>query len=91
MAHIGRGQLARWARQLKGAGRGIRVLKELEFGSGKTIDLHCHFLNEGNDMYNDYEVQEFSLIGSEILDLLRYVPTRYVKENSADNTVGTSA
>lgn len=91
LAHVGRGQLARWGRQLKGTGRGVKVLNELEFGSGKTIDLHCHFLNEGCDMYSDYEVQEFCLIGSETLDPLRLIPIRYVKEDSSDNTVRTSA
>lgn len=92
LAHIGRGQLARWGRLIfQGVGRGVKVLNELEFGSSKTLDLHHHFLAEGNSMFDDYEVQEFCLIGSQTLSKLRFVPIRYVKEDSADNTVRSSA
>ena len=42
-------------------------------------------------MFHDYMVQEFCLIGSQTLGLLRPVPIRYVKEDSSDNTVRTSA
>ncbi|MDQ8201375.1 alpha/beta hydrolase [Pelagicoccus sp. SDUM812003] len=92
LAHIGRGQLARWGRFiLHGTGRGIRILDELEFGSWKTIDLHRHFLQPGNDMYHDYQVQEFCLIGSQTPESLRHIPIRYLKEDSSDNTVRTSA
>ncbi|EDY83774.1 hypothetical protein VDG1235_3401 [Verrucomicrobiia bacterium DG1235] len=91
LAHIGRGQMARWARFFKGTGRGVRVLDELEFGSSKTIDLHAHFIDAGNDMYHDYQVQEFCLIGSQTLSSMRHIPIRYVKEDSSDNTVRTSA
>ena len=92
LAHIGRGQLARWGRLIfQGVGRGMRVLNELEFGSTKTLDMHHHFLTPGNDMFDDYQVQEFCLIGSQTLRKLRLVPIRYVKEDSADGTVRTSA
>ena len=92
LAHIGQGQLSRWGRLIfQGTGRGTHILEELEFGSWKTIDLHRHFLAAGNDMYHDYAVQEFCLIGSQTLGLLRPVPIRYVKEDSSDNTVRTSA
>lgn len=91
LAHIGRGQMARWARFFQGTGRGVQILDELEFGSTKTIDLHAHFIDAGNDMYHDYEVQEFCIIGSQTLPKLRHVPIRYVKEDSSDNTVRTSA
>lgn len=92
LAHIGRGPLARWGRLIfQDVGRGVKVLNELEFGSTKTLDLHSHFLNPNNDMYGDYQVQEFCIIGSQTLPKLRLVPIRYVKEDSADNTVRTSA
>jgi hypothetical protein len=42
-------------------------------------------------MDTDYQVQEFCAIGSQTLKALRLVPVRYVKEDSADNTVRTSA
>lgn len=91
LAHIGRGQMARWARFLKGTGRGVKVLDELEFGSTKTLDLHSHFIDAGNDMYGDYQVQEFCIVGSQTLPTLRHLPIRYVKEDSSDNTVRTAA
>ena len=92
LAHIGQGQLARWGRLIfQQTGRGMKVLNELEFGSWKTLDLHLSFLKQGHSMYDDFQVQEFCLIGSQTLDLLRYVPIRYVKEDSSDNTVRTSA
>ncbi|MBV1907970.1 MAG: hypothetical protein KUG78_01545 [Kangiellaceae bacterium] len=91
LAHIGQGQLSRWKNQISGTGVGTRILNELEFGCDKTIDLHTHFLTVGNDMLKDYQVQEFGLIGSQTLSMLRVVPIRYVKEDSSDNTVRTSA
>lgn len=92
LAHIGKGQLSRWGRLIfSGTGRGTQVLNELEFGSWKTLDLHLYFLQPGNDMLNDYQVQEFCIVGSQTLDILRPIPIRYVKEDSADNTVRTSA
>lgn len=92
LAHIGKGQLARWGRMIfQGTGRGNQILTELEFGSWKTLDLQLHFLLPKNNMLDDYQVQEFCIIGSRTLDLLQVVPIRYVKEDSADNTVRTSA
>lgn len=92
LAHIGRGQLSRWGRLIfQGSGSGVHILSELEFGSWKTIDMHLHYLQPGNDMHKDYQVQEFCIIGSQTLAILRPVPIRYVKEDSADNTVRTSA
>ncbi len=91
LAHIGQGQLARWGRIVQGVERGVRVLEELEFGSWKTLDLHLDFLQAGSDMWEDYRIQEFCMVGSQTLGELRMVPVRYVKEDSADNTVRTSA
>ncbi|MDH5388573.1 MAG: hypothetical protein OEY06_08995 [Gammaproteobacteria bacterium] len=92
LAHIGRGQLSRWGRLIFGnTGRGLKVLNELEFGAWKTLDMHLEFLAPENDIYDDFEVQEFCLNGSQTLDLLRVVPIRYVKEDSSDNTVRTSS
>jgi hypothetical protein len=91
LAHIGQGQLARWGRKLfVGTGCGNRVLDELEFGSWKTMDLHLHFLNEGSRMYEDYGVQEFCIIGSQIPKPMRVIPIRYVREDSSDSTVRVS-
>jgi len=92
LAHIGQGQLSRWGRLIfGGTGRGTQILRELEFGSWKTIDLQRFFLRDGNDMRLDYRVQEFCLNGSQTLSALRLVPIRYTREDSSDNTVRTSA
>lgn len=96
LAHIGRGQLARWGRFIMRTEPGAEVLTELEFGNSKTIDLHRYFLQPGNRMLEDYQVQEFSLIGSQVgsgilKPVLETIPIRYVKEDSSDNTVRTAA
>lgn len=92
LAHVGQGQLSRWGRQiLQHTGRGKHVLRELEFGAWKTLDLQTHFLKPGNSLYFDFEVQEFCISGSHIEGPLRLVPIRYIKEDSSDNTVRTSA
>jgi len=91
LAHIGRGQLVRWGRMLQGSGCGVRILNELEFGAWKTLDLHGHFLLPGQSMVSDYRVQEYCIAGSQTLAALRALPIRYVKEDSSDNTVRTSA
>ncbi|MFT4518034.1 MAG: hypothetical protein ACI9JM_000411 [Halioglobus sp.] len=92
LAHIGQGQLSRWGRLLfLHTGRGHHVLNELEFGSWKSLDMHRFFLEPAQDMYRDYEVQEFCVIGSHIERPLRAIPIRYIKEDSSDNTVRTSA
>jgi hypothetical protein len=92
LAHIGKGQLARWGRLIfKHTGSGSHVLDELEFGAWKTLDLHKHFLEPHKDMRENYEVQEFCVIGSQIPTALRLIPIRYIKEDSSDNTVRTSA
>jgi len=92
LAHIGKGQLSRWGRLIfQGTGRGTHVLDELELGSWKTLDLHIGYLQQGNDMFADFQVQEFCMVGSQTLGILRPIPIRYVKEDSADNTVRTSS
>ena len=54
LAHVGKGQLARWARLLAlHTGSGGLVLNELMFGSWKSLDLAHHFLQENNRMFDD--------------------------------------
>jgi RNA binding exosome subunit len=92
LAHIGKAQIVRWARYLgTGTQGGRHILDELEFGNWKTLDLHLHFLKPGNSMREDYQVQEFCIAGSQTTKVLRAAPIRYVKEDSSDNTVRTSA
>jgi hypothetical protein len=92
LAHIGRGKLARWIRQIfQGLESGIHVLDELEFGASKTLDLHLHFFKDGQRMCEDYGVREVCLIGSRTTDLMRKIPIRYVREDSSDGVVRTSS
>ena len=97
LAHLGKGQLARWGRFIfAGTRPGVQVLDDLEFGAWNTLDLHRHFLSDDNDMLHDYEVREFCLIGSQVFagslrKVIEMIPIRYPKEDSSDNTVRTSA
>src|SRR5947208_6421838 len=65
-ATIGQGQIARWGRFVfeRGAQRRLKVLQALELGSGDTIDMHLSFITPGNQMLENYKVQEFVLIGT---------------------------
>lgn len=91
LAHVGRGQMVRWGRMLFGDDCGVRVLKELEFGAWKTLDLHLYFLHPERDMQRDYQVYEYCIAGSQILPQFTMIPIRYVKEDSADGTVRSAA
>lgn len=97
LAHLGRGQLARWGRYIfAGTQPGEQVLNALEFGAWNTLDLHLHFLKPGNDMLLNYQVREFCLIGSQVFagalrKTIELMPLRYPKEDSSDNTVRTAA
>jgi len=92
-AHIGKGQLARWAHSVfpGGAEAGVRVLDALEFGSEWTLDLHLHFLGEGAGMEAHYGVRESVVVGSQA-DVSWYeVPIRYAKEDGSDGVVRCAA
>lgn len=92
-AHVGRGQLAKWARYVfqAGAERGVQVLDALELGSNWTLDLHLHFLKRGDTMAGDYQVYEYVVTGSQA-DVRWYeIPVRYAKEDGSDGVVRVSA
>lgn len=91
LAHIGRGQLSRWYRRFHGTGVGLRILAELEIGSHRTLDLQHHLMRMSKALRNEYGVYEFCLAGSQTLSSFRYLPIRYLKEDSADNTVRTAS
>ncbi len=92
-AHIGKGQLAQWARYVfqHGAEAGIKVLDALELGSEETLDLHHSFLMEGSTMARSYEVREAVVIGSQPHVSWFEVPIRYAKEDGSDGVVRVSA
>lgn len=92
-AHVGRGQLAKWGRQVfqGGAERGIQVLDALELGAGETIDLHRAFLPPENSLYRRYRVREFAVIGSQVLNAWLPVPVRYAHEDGSDGVVRVAA
>ena len=92
-AHIGKGQLAQWARYVfeGGAEAGVRVLEALELGSNETIDLHLSFLKEGCTFSEGFQVREAVIIGSQAEVHWFEVPVRYAKEDGSDGVVRVSA
>ena len=90
-AHIGKSQMARWARWALGTQRGVQVLDCLEFGSSWTVNLHAHFLQPGHDLLNDYGVMEFCIIGSQVDGPGVLAPVRYGQEDGSDGVVRVSA
>jgi hypothetical protein len=92
-ARIGQGQVARWGRFVfeGGAERGLKVLQALELGSGGTIDMHLRFLQAPTRMLEDYQVQEFVIIGTQADPSWFEFPVRYSHEDGSDGVVRVSA
>jgi len=93
-AHLGESELAKWGRLLfvGGTERGLAVLEGLELGSDFNLDLHTHFLVEGQDMLQDYGVMEFVVIGSQVTSTVAaQIPIRYGKEDGSDGVVRVSS
>lgn len=90
--HIGRGQLAKWARLVfeGGAERGLQILDALELGSERTLELHLHFLRMGNAMVADYGVREAVITGTQADVKWFAAPIRYAKEDGSDGVVRVS-
>ncbi|NJK90348.1 MAG: hypothetical protein HC904_00055 [Blastochloris sp.] len=93
LAHIGKGQMARWGRYLlqNGAEPGVQILGELELGSSKTLDLHRHFLFAHNRMLEDYHIHEYCIIGTQANPAAYEYPIRYCKEDGSDGVVRVAA
>lgn len=92
-AHIGKGQLAQWARYVfeGGAEAGVRVLDALELGSNETLDLHLSFLKEGCTLSESFQVREAVIIGSQAEVKWFEIPVRYAKEDGSDGVIRVSA
>jgi hypothetical protein len=92
-AHIGETLLAKWLRYIGegGAERGLAVLDGLELGSNWAWELHRHFLQPGNAMLADYQVMEFSIVGSQPPPKNMIVPFRYGREDGSDGVVRVAA
>src|SRR5207249_10711219 len=92
-ATIGQGQVARWGRFVfeRGAQRGVKVLQALELGSGGTIDMHLRFLTKPFRMLEDYQVQEFVIIGTQADPSWFEFPVRYAHEDGSDGVIRVSA
>ena len=90
--HIGKGQLAKWARLVfeGGAERGLQILDALELGSERTLDLHLHFTRPGNFMVADYGVREAVITGTQADVKWFAAPIRYAKEDGSDGVVRVS-
>lgn len=90
-ATVGETLLAKFARFVQGSEQGLASLRDLELGSSWAIDLHTHFLRPGHDMFADYGVMEFCLIGSQPAPEYFLVPVSYGKEAGADGVVRVAA
>ena len=92
-ASIGQGQIARWGRFVfeRGAQRGLKVLGALELGSSPTIDLHLSFIGEGSRMLEDYQVQEFIILGTQADAEWFTFPIRFAHEDGSDGVVRVAA
>ena len=92
-ASIGQGQIARWGRFVfeRGAQRGLKVLGALELGSSPTIDLHLSFIGEGSLMLEDYQVQEFIILGTQADAEWFTFPIRFAHEDGSDGVVRVAA
>ncbi len=88
-ASIGQGQVARWGRFVfeRGSQRGVQVLQALEIGSSPTIDLHLSFAQAGRRMQEDFQVQEFIIIGSQADPSWFAFPVRFAHEDGSDGVV----
>jgi hypothetical protein len=91
-AHLGRGQLARWGRQIwSGSDAGTRILEALELGASPTLDLHLHFLDPATTMSGHYGVREYVVAGSQADASWFIAPVRYAKEDGSDGVIRAAA
>ena len=88
MAHIGKGELAKWARHLAlgGTERGLAVLNSLELGSSWTIDLHRD-VDHLKMTQDGFDLHEYCIVGSHWPEGGAWIPIRYVREDGADGVV----
>lgn len=88
-AHLGESEIAKWLRFIVegGSERGLAFLSELELGSNWAWELHYYFLQPGQAMLADYQVMEFSLVGSQPPLRNFIAPIRYAKEDGSDGVV----
>ena len=92
-AHIGKGQMAKWARLVfqGGSERGVQILDALELGSDWTLDLHLYFLEPENSMTDVYRIYESVIVGTQADVKWFDIPIRYAKEDGSDGVVRVSA
>lgn len=92
-ASIGQGQVARWGRFVfeRGAQRGVKVLQSLELAASPTIDLHLALTSGDSRMREDYQVQEFVIIGTQADPSWFEFPVRYAHEDGSDGVVRVAA
>ena len=92
-ASIGQGQVARWGRYVfeRGAQRGVKVLQALELGSSPSLDLHLALTTPDSRMLEDFQVQEFVIIGTQADPSWFAFPVRYAHEDGSDGVVRVAA
>ncbi len=89
-AHLGRGQLARWFREVfQHAEPGTRILEALELGSPYAWDLHTWFLD--HPVAETFGTFEYVMVGSEADSRWFALPLRYAHEDGSDGVVRVAA
>jgi hypothetical protein len=87
------GQFARWVLSFfdHGAEPGVKLLQSVEPGSDLTLRLHLHFIQDGNRMLEEYQVQEYVVVGTQAPSEWFKLPVRYAKEEGSDGIVRVSS
>ncbi len=89
-AHLGRGQLARWYREVfQHAEPGTQILATLELGSPYAWDLHTWFLE--HPVGKTFGTREYVMVGSEADTRWFALPLRYAHEDGSDGVVRVAA
>ncbi len=73
-----------------GSERGVQVLDALELGSSWTLDLHLDLLRAPNRMFDDFQIAEFVIIGTQADPAWFTMPVRYGHEDGSDGVIRVS-
>jgi len=85
IAHLGKGDLAKWFREYNGTERGAKVLTALELGSDRTIEMHREVEKRKADP--EFGVREHVIMGSAWDTKYAWLPVRYPREDGSDGVV----
>jgi len=85
IAHLGKGDLAKWFREFNGTERGLKVLTALELGSDWTVEMHREV--EKRKANPEFGLREHVIMGSAWDKKYAWLPVRYPREDGSDGVV----